>query len=538
MNEKKLKNLPLGESTFRDIINKDKLYVDKTEEIYKLLETQGKYFFLSRPRRFGKSLLLSTFEEIFLGNKELFNGLYIYDKIDFKKYPVIKLTMNDLTYSEGLSEFKNSLLYHLKNIYEKYDLKLETDNYILAFKNLIRELSKKSEQEKVVLLIDEYDKPIIEYLGSDIKKSKEMRDILKNFYETIKANDEYIHFAFLTGVSKFSKISIFSTLNNLTDITMDENHSKIVGIDEEQLYSYFDERIKILAKKLDAQESEVKSVLRDWYNGYSWDGKNFLYNPYAILSVFNFNKIKNYWFESGTPTLLLNIIKDYNIDIKKIDNCVLNEKDFSTYEIDNINIYSILFQTGYLTIKKVEKLSISKENFYLSYPNVEVKESFLLFLLDSFAKDNPSNGISIDRLVNSLENKNIDDFFTILTALFATIPNQINASKKTTIENKELYYHTIFHLIFTLIGVNIKSEVSVNTGRVDSVVETNDSVYIFEFKIESKNNNESVDNAIKQIKEKKYADRYLATKKEIFIIGASFDTEKRNISQWKFEILN
>ncbi len=215
--EKKLKLLPLGEQNLKKIIDKNLLYVDKTEEIYKLLSTGGTYFFLSRPRRFGKSLLISTLEEIFLGNQELFKGLYIYDKIEWKKYPVIKLTMNNLVYSKGIKDFEESLILQLSEIYKKYNLENKDENYILSFKTLIYELSK---IDKVVILIDEYDKPIIEYI-EDLEKVKLMRNLLKNFYEIIKANDQYIKFAFLTGVSKFSKVSVFSSLNNLTDLTLD-----------------------------------------------------------------------------------------------------------------------------------------------------------------------------------------------------------------------------------------------------------------------------------------------------------------------------
>jgi hypothetical protein len=281
--EDELKSLPLGTATFKDIIESKSIYVDKTKEIYELVKTDKKnYYFLSRPRRFGKSLLISTLQELFKGNKELFKGLWIYDKYDFKKYPVIRLTLNDLNYSKGIKEFENSLFDQINDIYKDYNIKndLEITEYKKAFKDLIRELSK---QGKVVLLIDEYDKPIIEYIGSNLERAKEMREILKSFYETIKANDEYFHFVLLTGVSKFSKTSVFSTLNNLNDITMDSKHSQIVGINEDQLYSYFDEYIKLLAENNELSVEETKKELKKWYNGYSWDGKNFLYNPYSLL---------------------------------------------------------------------------------------------------------------------------------------------------------------------------------------------------------------------------------------------------------------
>lgn len=522
--EKNLKPLPLGESTFKDIIGENKLYVDKTKEIYKLLESKGKYFFLSRPRRFGKSLLITTLEEIFNANKELFKDLWLYDKIEFKKYPIIKLKMNDLVYNKNTSDFEKSLFNVIKNHYKKYNLELETDNYKESFSQLIEKLGVK---EKVVLLIDEYDKPIIEY-WEDKELSIKMRNILRNFYETIKANDEYIHFAFLTGVSKFSKISVFSTLNNLTDITMDEKYSKIVGIDETQLYSYFDDRIKILAKQINRTEKETKEILKTWYNGYSWDGLNFVYNPYSLLLLFDKNEIKNYWFETGSPSFLIQLIKEYKLDVKKLERLLLNEADFSSYEIENMNLYALLFQTGYLTIKEVIKDGFRKK-YILSYPNIEVKESLVINLLDNFAQNRESNGISVDELIKSLKNKNLKHFFNILKSLFASIPNEIFPEKTTLIE-KESYYHTMFHLIFTLIGTQINSEVSTSKGRIDSVVETNDRVYIFEFKV-----GRSPQKAIDQIEEKKYYEKYLANKKEIVLVGVNFSISKRNVKSWEIK---
>jgi hypothetical protein len=525
MNEIKLKPLPLGEQNFKKIIEKNLLYVDKTQEIYNLLSTGGTYFFLSRPRRFGKSLLISTLESIFLGEKELFKGLYIYDKIDFKKYPVIKLTMNDLRYSGTIADFENSLLDQLKDIYKKYKLKLEITDYKIAFKNLIHELSK---IDKVVLLIDEYDKPIIEYI-ENIEKATEMRSILKNFYETIKANDEYIHFAFLTGVSKFSKVSVFSTLNNLTDITMDEKYSKIVGIDEKQLYSYFDKYIEVLAQKINKTEKETKDALKTWYNGYSWDGKNFLYNPYSLLSVFNSNNINNYWFKTGTPTFLVKMIKKYKIDVKILDNILVNEFDFDSYEVDNMNVIALLFQTGYLTIKKITEKRLGKKNYLLSYPNMEVKESLVNNLLKDFTQNNQNNGISIDELVESLEEKNLKRFFQILNSMFGTIPNEI-FPKDSKLDEKEAYYHTIFHLIFTLIGTSIHSEVSVSKGRIDSVVETDNNIFIFEFKV-----GRAPKKAIEQIELKNYYEAYSSSKKEIILVGVNFSIAKRNIKDWEIK---
>ncbi|MEK7433592.1 MAG: AAA family ATPase [Cyanobacteriota bacterium] len=519
-----MKNLPIGTYTFKGIVEHDCLYVDKTEEIYKLLENgnQTKYFFLSRPRRFGKSLLVTTLEELFLGNKELFKDLWIYDKIDFKKYPVIKLTMNDLLYSEGIDGFKISLLDQVNDIYKKYNLKLEVKDHKIAFKNLIRELSK---IEKVVILIDEYDKPITEFI-EEKETADKMRRVLKEFYETIKANDEYLHFVFLTGVSKFSKISIFSTLNNLTDITIDKRFSKIVGIDEKQLYTYFKDRIKILAKKEDSSEKILKLELKKWYNGYSWDGKNFIYNPHSLLSLFEKNEIENYWFKTGTPTFLIKMIKEHNIDVKKLERSVLSEEDFDSFEVDNMNVYALLFQTGYLTIKEVIKTGFEKE-YVLSYPNKEVRDSFLKFILNDFVGKQLDNDLSINEMVRKLKANDLEALRDIFKSIFGTIAVKMQPNTSTTLYDRELYYHTIFYLIFMLIGSKIKAEVSTSNGFIDAVVETSTHIYIFEFKMTN------ATAGIKQIKDKKYPESYISSNKEIVLVGVSFDSENKNIKEWK-----
>ena len=524
--EKKLKLLPLGESTFRDIININKLYVDKTEDIYNLLSTSNKYFFLSRPRRFGKSLLISTLQEIFLGNQELFKGLYIYDKIEWKKYPIIRIDFSALNYTHGSEGFEKNLTNTIKTIFHNYNIQVEGEDYKELFKNLIIELSK---IDKVVILIDEYDKPIIEVI-EDIELGKSNRNILKSFYETIKSCDEYIKFAFLTGVSKFSKISIFSSLNNLTDITMYEKYSNLVGITESELYSYFNDHIEKLAEDNEISLEEMKISLKEWYNGYSWDGKNFVYNPYSLLSVFDSSKIKNYWFKTGTPTFLIKLIKDFNLNIKKLERIVLNEEDFETYDVDNMNIYALLFQTGYLTIKEVIKNGLESE-YVLSYPNKEVKDSMLNNLLNDYAYQQVSDDISINEMVRKLRANDLEGLINILKSIFGTIAVKMQPDKKVSLYERELYYHTIFYLIFRLIGSKIKAEVSTSKGFIDAVAETNSHVYIFEFKM----NNPEV--ALNQIREKKYYESYLSSNKEIVLVGVSFDSENKNIKDWKVESL-
>ncbi|MFN8578227.1 MAG: AAA family ATPase [Candidatus Sericytochromatia bacterium] len=516
-----MKKLPIGKQTFRDLINENNLYVDKTEDIYNLLNDNAKYFFLSRPRRFGKSLLISTLEEIFSGNQELFKGLYIYDKIEWKKYPVIKIDFAKMDLS-SLEKLVESLNYSLNSIAESYKVLIDnTLNYKLKFISLIKELGK---FEKVVILIDEYDKPIIDHINN-LEVIKEMRDILKNFYVTIKASDEFIKFAFLTGVSKFSKVSIFSDLNNLRDITLEEKFATILGYTQEELESYFRDHIKETAKELNVEENYLKESLKTWYNGYSWDGKNFVYNPFSILNVLTTHDINNYWFQSGTPTFLIKLIKEKNIDIKSLENYEADFDSFSEYDIENINVISLLFQAGYLTIKKINRDSLGFKTCNLEFPNLEVKESFLKNILMNFSESFENNIVIVKHLSIALIKNNLEEFFKILKDIFSHIPNEIFMA------DKERYYHTIIYLILTLIGVRIKAEVSTNIGRVDAVIETQSHIYIFEFKMSSSKK------VIKQIEDKKYYESYLLSNKEIFLVGVSFDPKERNIKDWKIEIL-
>jgi hypothetical protein len=420
MEEKKLKHLPIiGKQTFKDLIEGNMLYVDKTKDIYNLLSSGETYYFLSRPRRFGKSLLISTLEEIFLGNKGLFKDLYIYDKIEWKKYPIIRIDFTGLVYVEGIEGFKRSFFNKIKNIGLEYQIDLRSSDYKTSFQELIEKLSKIN---KVVVLIDEYDKPIVEYIDdSEIRNS--MRDIIKDFYIVLKESDKYIQFAFLTGVSKFSKISVFSGLNNLTDLTMDKNYSTMLGYTQDELEYYFEDRIKLLAEELETSFEEAKQELKKWYNGYSWDGKNFVYNPFSILNVLKDKMLNNYWFKSGTPTLLIKLIKEKEIDIEALENFEASDALLDSFEIDDIEVESLLFQTGYLTIKEIKNPKSPYRKYILNYPNTEVKESLLNNILRGISSSK-NNEIKIDHIVEPIKKKySLDDLLEEV--------NEFNTHKET-----------------------------------------------------------------------------------------------------------
>lgn len=367
-----MKKLPVGIQTFSEIIEENYLYVDKTESVLKLLNA-GKYIFLARPRRFGKSLLVSILENIFKGRKELFAGLYIEDRISWKQNPVIRLDFSGINYSGGRQLFESSLLQLLKEIAETHSVRLESIDFKSGFRELISRLAKNG---KVAILIDEYDKPVLDHL-TDSKTAKENRDLLRDFFSVLKYSDEHIKYVFITGVSNFSQVSIFSGLNNIKDITMNREFSSLTGYTEDELKIFFSDRMGGLSKTKDISSDELLNQIRKWYNGYSWDGNIRVYNPFSILRFFDEGEFQNFWFESGTPDFLIQYIKKEKVSVPSIEGCEISPEDFGVFTPESIDFLSLLFQTGYLTIKE-QIISGKNKRFRLDYPNEEVKNSFLI----------------------------------------------------------------------------------------------------------------------------------------------------------------
>jgi len=359
-----MKNYPLGVQTFSEIIERGMLYIDKTQEIYKLL--QGKYYFYARPRRFGKSLMLSTIKALYEGRRDLFKGLWIENKWEWtQKNPVLHLSFSSINYQN--QSLEKAISQELSFIASRKNIILKSEFAKDKFKEFIVALSDKG--GNVVLLIDEYDKPIIDYLGKDINVAEKNRSSLKTFYSVIKDCDPYIEFLMITGISKFSKVSIFSELNNLTDITFHKRFLTLTGITQKELDYNFKEEIKELAEENAITQKTLKKEIQNWYNGYSWDGKTFVYNPYSLLSFFDFGEFKNFWFETGTPTFLLELIGQQRM--VKLENLEVGAVTFSTYNIKELQLIPLLFQTGYLTIKERNGIDL----YTLNYPNFEVKVS-------------------------------------------------------------------------------------------------------------------------------------------------------------------
>ena len=514
-----MKKLPLGIQTFREIINGNYLYVDKTEQLHTLI-TAGKYFFLSRPRRFGKSLTLSVLKEIYTGSKDLFENLWIYDRWDWGKvHPVIHFSMSSIGYHDlGL---ENAILKTLDEQAQIYNIQLSSTGVSQRFKELIQKLS--VQNGKVVILIDEHDKPLIDYLNkADIEIAKQHQKILKNFYSVIKDSDPYIEFLMITGVSKFSKISIFSDLNRLTDITLHPAHATLTGYTDNELKVYFSDAITNIAQKTGAIRDTLEEEIKAWYNGYSWDGKHFLYNPVSIMSFFSFSgQFRNYWFESGTPTFLIHLINKeqyYNLDFVEA-----NEVTFSSYDIEHISTMAMLFQTGYLTIKENHNYG----EYVLSYPNREVRQSLLNYFIGDLRHEDAALSTAIVlQLKRAFEKNDLKQVVRIIKSIFKNIPSHI------FIKDKEAYYHSLIYLVFLYLGIYIHAEVNTNDGRLDAVVHTGTHIYVMEFKLD-----ESADAALQQIKEKEYAEKYIGSNKEIVMVGIDFGSEEKSVREWRGEVV-
>jgi hypothetical protein len=501
--------LPTGQQDFSTLRTENLVYVDKTEFIYKLLTKQVPFFFLSRPRRFGKSLLINTLKELFAGRKELFQKLYIYDKIDWITYPIIHIDCSKLGFKElGM---KYALENRLKEIAKEYQIQLNENALGLLFAELIKKLFEKTNL-KVVILVDEYDKPITDVLEQgDNKQAHENREVLRMFYSIVKGSSAYIRFMFLTGITRFTKVSLFSDLNNLVDITFDDNFHNLLGYTQNELESYFQEHIHAIAQKQNISTSQLLTTIKSWYNGYSWNGSDKVYNPFSILRFLDSGKFMNYWFESGTPKMLINLLrKEWLYDLR---NLKASMSLISNFDIDNLNPETLLFQTGYLTISEVDKY----DRFVLNYPNKEVEQSMLQYLLADYAHNQRNVALSYE-IITAIENNDMDYLCQTLNQLFAAIPYQIFQN------HSEAYFHSIIFIALKLCGYYIESEVSVATGRIDAVLTYENRIYLFEFKLDQ---NASI--ALEQIQNKDYFKKYLHAGKELYLVGINFSSAKKEI---------
>jgi hypothetical protein len=508
-----MKKLPIGIQTFSEIIEGNYVYIDKTEEAYKLIQ-EYKYVFLSRPRRFGKSLFLDTLKELFEGNKKLFEGLYIYDKWNWnEKYPVIKISWaGNFQTLEGLKQVAFDVF---KTNQESLGVICDNVNDPAScFRDLIHRAYKKYNQ-KVVILIDEYDKPILDVI-ENIDQAKINREFIKGLYSIIKDNDAYVKFAFLTGVSKFSKASIFSGLNMLTDISLNPKYGNICGYTQKDIETSFLPYFK------DVDLEKVKK----WYNGYNFLKDN-VYNPFDILQfISNEFVFDNYWFESGTPSFLIKLIKERNYFLPSLTNLILDKKILSSFDIENIDLEVILYQSGYLTIEKmIEDELLSSIEYKLKIPNLEVQISLNDYIINYLFKgDNRLKS----PLIKSLYYEKLEDFKVALTSLFASIP--YNNFTKNNLNLYEGFYASVIYAYLASLGINIIGEDITNKGRIDLTLFVGDKIYILEFKVDGQQGE-----ALRQIKERNYAEKYLNEGKQIYLIGIEFSSEQKNVINFEWE---
>ena len=513
------KKLPIGVQDFTILRTEGFVYVDKTELLHRLI-TQNRVYFLSRPRRFGKSLLISTLEAIFQGKKELFKDLWIEKSgYDWKPHPVIRIDMSETvrTSPELLAE---SLIKLLKRIASTHQLEL--GNSLSpgdAFSMLITLLAERG--HKVVVLIDEYDKPIIDNI-SDIKLALKIRDVLRTFYGILKAQDGNLKFILLTGVSKFSKASVFSELNNLQDLTLDTNSATLLGYTQTELEAVFNPWIQQLAVRDDHSLTEELAKIKRWYNGYQFSSKSErVYNPFSTLLLFQQQEYRVHWFETATPKFLMDILEKSTYLPEELNHFEAGETAFGTYDIERLELLPLLYQTGYLTITGFDK---ELRAYTLGYPNLEVEQSFTEAILSRWS--GTRRGLQEQTNLNmarAIRDGNYSEFFKELKSFLASIPYDLH-------QPSEGYYHSIFYLIFHLLGYRIGAEVHTNLGRIDAVIELPDQILIFEFKL-----NQSAEVALKQIHDKQYYAPYVNMGKAIVLFGVEFSTELRNVKAWRVE---
>jgi len=473
-----MKKLPLGIQTFSEMIKEGYLYIDKTQQIAELLQA-GKYLFLSRPR-------VSTLSEIFSGNQALFQGLYIYDKIEWQSHPVIHIDFSAIDFSTD-TVLRESLFDLLDGLNADYQLGVEKRGFKAYFRKIIQALSEKN--GKVVVLIDEYDKPIVDHID-DIERATKNREVLREFFGVLKPCDAFLRFVFLTGVSKFSRVSIFSELNNIRDITLSKQFATLLGYTQTELESYFDKYIQSLCFELGIKKADLLAKIKTWYDGYSWNAKDKLYNPFSILNLFAEQRFSNYWFATGTPSFLIKLIKNTQRDVTAFENQKISEIIFDSYNIESLNIFALLFQTGYLTITEIDQKSRTLQ-YVLNYPNFEVKEAFVTYLFASFTQNELGKiQPAAENLREYLETENLEGFMNIIRALFA--------------------------------------EVLTDKGRIDGVLAFENKIYLIEFKYACKGSNMTrlTNNALKQIKTKNYGERFLNDSRPLIYLGVGFAGKK------------
>ena len=511
------KRLPIGIQNFRTIREQDFYYVDKTSHIQRLIN-QGQYYFLSRPRRFGKSLLVDTLRKLFEGNESLFRDLAIHDKWDWSaKHPVVRLSF-DGKYNEP-GEVEGDIIEQLESIERHHDLAPahSSDTGSRRLRNILDRLHQSTGQQ-VVVLVDEYDKPILDVIDNP-EMAAANREYLRGFYGIIKGSAEHVRFVFVTGVSMFSRVSLFSGLNNLDNISLDPEYAAICGYTDTDVDTVFGPELPGLDR----------NKIREWYNGYKWLGDEKLYNPFDLLLLFRKHQFRSYWFETGSPTFLFRMMMERQVSPLELENRVADEELVSNFEIDNISIDALFLQTGYLTITAMEEDGV--QIFYtLDYPNLEVRQSLNQGLLSFLGQQGKVVSDYGKKLVNLLLTDDLDGFADHLRAFFAGIPYQWQTTKGPA--RYEAWYAGMLYACFRTIGLDLRVEDSSGRGRADMVVLHGGQVFVFEFKMAAggSDRDAAARSAIQQIQEKGYAEKYRSRGEPIHMMGVAFDPDSRNLA--------
>ena len=516
MEQKQLKRLPVGIQTFAKIIEDDMLYIDKTEYIWKMIHLSN-YIFLSRPRRFGKSLLVSTLQAYFEGRKELFKGTYI-DTVEqeWTEYPVLHFSMASGKHMEK-DQLERYLLYLLEENERRFGLTSNIKDTNVRMRNLIVNVYEKT-SKKVVVLIDEYDAPLLDVVHEDTMLPV-LRNVTRNFYSPLKDCDPYLKFVFITGITKFSQLSIFSELNNLTNISMFPEFAGICGITKEEMLTQMQDYIERLAKANEWTTEETVKQLTQQYDGYHFTLPSpDIFNPFSLLSAFNAKRIENYWFASGTPTYLIEMLRKFNVVPSKIRGRRVMASAFDAPTENMKDITPLLYQSGYITIKEYNSAS---KLYTLDIPNTEIRVGLMESLLPNYVKENyVEGGTTIGDMYIALLNDDLDEMFRLLQAYLLTVPYCDNA-------NSEGHYQQMLYIIFSLFGRYVDVEVHTPTGRVDVVMTTSKALYLFELKL-----NKSAEAAMRQIDLKDYAAKFALSGLPVVKVAINFDTERRTLADW------
>ena len=508
------RRLPIGIQTFRTLRERDCYYVDKTAYVERLLE-EGTHYFLSRPRRFGKSLFLDTLKELFEGSQELFEGLYLHDRHDWSvRHPVVRLSFGGGSFTEPAT-LDQDVMAQLDGLARDHAVPVRYDTAPARFRHLLQALHEHTGR-RVAVLVDEYDKPILDALETrEVARSN--RDYLRGLYGVIKDSDAHVRFTFLTGISKFSKVNLFSQLNNLTDLTLDPVYSSICGYTEADLDTVF-------APELEGLDRER---VREWYNGYSWLGAEKVYNPYDVLLLLRRRRFAAHWFETGTPAFLVDTLFERQIPSVSLDRTVTTEDLLSTFDVDRIGTEALLFQTGYLTITGEEELG-GEALYRLGYPNREVRQSLNRVLLRHLVQDTGQQTGNAIRLARLLEANDCAGLRELFQAFFASIPYEWYTNND--IANYEGFYASVFYSYFAALGYEIRVEESSSHGRLDMAVRTGGHVYLFEFKVVEM---APPGSALAQLQERDYAARYRGRGEPIHLIGVEFSRDARNVTAFE-----